>query len=76
MQLSNLSLLYIALCAFVAASILVVHANYADVQGGAWSAPFSLSQGMIDVIDAPADPLPSQTAYLQATRTTFTAIEM
>ena len=54
MRLSSLSLIYIALCAFVVASMLVVHMNHAQTVGLIWSNTFGLSNDV--PVNAAFDP--------------------
>lgn len=68
MQLSSLSLIYIALCAFVAASMLVVHMNYADAQSTDGVSPLAFGQYL------PSTPDRSATASLWSAASS--AIEM
>jgi hypothetical protein len=67
MKLSNLSLIYIALCAFMAASILVVHVSHGERQTTDLASPLSLT----DLLPAKADPAATALIWTPAS-----AIEM
>jgi len=50
MKLSSLSLLYVALSAFVAAAFLVVHISHAETRGPEQARPFSLTGALSEAV--------------------------
>jgi len=67
MQLSKLSVLYIALSAFMTATVLVVHMSHAESTDRVWSSPLSLST---------VSPVAPDTAQIFVVSARSTEIEM